>query len=174
MPAATAMPGKRSAHSSSDRIGTSFSVEPTLPASSSMKQTISRPHASPSHATSRANPPPPNTAIRSALTRSLAFEFFGRRVARLGDPLSRDRLDESGCQDFQVQCEGTVLDVPDVVAKLRFPRQHIPPVNLRPAGDARSDLVPARLLRGVTIEVLHQERPGPDETHLAAQHVEEL
>jgi hypothetical protein len=50
-------------------------------------------------------------------------------------------------------------------------------VDLRPAGDARLDPVPERVLADVLAEAHHDARAlgaRPDDVHLAAQHVDQL
>src|SRR5581483_4051880 len=48
---------------------------------------------------------------------------------------------------------------------------------LRPAGDARLDGVPVQIVGYPLRQLTHEERPlgaGPDEAHVALQHVEDL
>src|SRR5690606_35931126 len=62
----------------------------------------------------------------------------------------------------------------DVEAEAFVPTERVPPLDLREPGDARHPLVTPSLLRRVAAEVLRQERPRPDERHVAADDVPEL
>src|SRR3954469_21162157 len=65
-----------------------------------------------------------------------AFEFLRRRVTWLCNAVARKRFKDCHRKDFHIEPEGTVTNVPDVVANLFFPRQRVPTVNLRPTCDA--------------------------------------
>ena len=65
-----------------------------------------------------------------------------------------------------------MVDVPDVERELLVPRHRVAAVHLRPAGDPRSHLVAARLLRRVQRQVLHEQRTRADQAHVAVQHVD--
>jgi len=52
--------------------------------------------------------------------------------------------------------------------------QGVSAVDLAPTCDARRDLVSSRLLRRVAVEIAHQQRPGANEAHVAAEHIPEL
>ena len=67
-----------------------------------------------------------------------------------------------------------MIHVPDIKAELLFPGDGIASIDLGPAAEAGLHIEAASLLGRVKREVLHQEGPGADEAHLAAQDVEQL
>ena len=67
-----------------------------------------------------------------------------------------------------------MIDIPDIQLKPLPPAQRVPPVDLGPARDPRLYFLPARLFRGIEIEVFHQQWPRTDQAHLARQHVPKL
>lgn len=67
-----------------------------------------------------------------------------------------------------------MINIPHIQCEFIFPRQGIAPVDLRPASDARLDLMTAHLLRSVAIQVLHQQGARPDQAHVSLQDVEQL
>src|SRR5688500_3297995 len=81
-----------------------------------------------------------------------------------------DRLE----QDFDVECDRPMIDVPHVQLALVVPMQIVPAVDLSPAGDARQNVMTARLLGGIALEVLHQQWTRPYEAHLTTGDVPEL
>ena len=60
------------------------------------------------------------------------------------------------------------------VLELLLPREGVAAVDLRPAGDAGKHLVASRLTRRVPIQILDEQRPRADQTHVTAHHVPEL
>src|SRR5262249_54509036 len=62
----------------------------------------------------------------------------------------------------------------DVEFELALPFQRVATTDLRQTGDPRTDVVPARLLRRVAIQVLHQQRTRSYETHRPFKNVEEF
>ena len=60
------------------------------------------------------------------------------------------------------------------VLELLLPREGVADVDLRPAGDAGKHLVAARLTRRVPIQIVDEQRPRADQTHVTAHHVPEL
>jgi len=88
-------------------------------------------------------------------------------MARRGHPLAGQHLPDRQPEDFQVQQEGPVVDVPHVEPELLLPTDRVSSVHLRPAGDARLDLVPAQLLGGVEGQVLGEQGARADERHVA-------
>ena len=64
-------------------------------------------------------------------------------MAVFGDVFAGEDMPDSQKEDFQIQPKGLMLDVPDVIVKLLFPGHIVAAVDLRPAGDARFDLVAA-------------------------------
>ena len=67
-----------------------------------------------------------------------------------------------------------MIHVPHVEGELLLPGEGVAPVHLRPAGDAGQHFVAARLLGGVAVEVLHQQRARTDQAHVAFEDVEEF
>ena len=59
---------------------------------------------------------------------------------------------------MEIEPEGSMIDVPDVVLEARFPVERIAAVDLRPSREAGPHVVPPSLHRGVELEILHQER----------------
>src|SRR5437764_907771 len=105
---------------------------------------------------------------------SRAFEDRHRRVTRRADAAPANDRDEGPPEDVEVETEARVVDVPDVERELLLPRDRVPAAHLGEPGDPRAHVVTSRLLGGVALEVLHQERARPDERHVAAEHVPEL
>ncbi len=66
-----------------------------------------------------------------------------------------------------------MIDVPNVESELLLPGEGVTSVDLGPAGDAGLDVVTPRLLRRVTVEVLHEEGSRADEAHVSLENVEE-
>ena len=81
------------------------------------------------------------------------------------------RFEDSEEKNFEVEEERTVVDVPDVEAKLLFPRKGVASVHLRPAGDAWTNLVAARLFGRIARKVSRGERARADKGHLAGKDV---
>lgn len=67
-----------------------------------------------------------------------------------------------------------MLRIPDIERKPLIPRETISPVNLRPPCDAGPDRMPEGFALAVIGKIFRQERPRTDQTHLPAQHVEQL
>src|SRR5919197_819146 len=65
-----------------------------------------------------------------------------------------------------------MLDIPEVMLELLFPRQCIASVDLCPPGDAWKNIMPVSLFRTVPVEIFHHQRSGADQTHIAFQHIE--
>src|SRR4051794_4378609 len=57
-------------------------------------------------------------------------------------------------QNFNIEPESMVIHIPDIEIKFLLPGNGVSTVDLRPAGDARPDLMPARLRGIVAIEIL--------------------
>ena len=67
-----------------------------------------------------------------------------------------------------------MVDVPDVELQAFAPVHRIAPVDLSPAGDAGPDLVATGLTGIVPLEVLHEQRPRPDQAHIPPEDIQEL
>ena len=63
-------------------------------------------------------------------------------------------LEDGEEKNLEVEEKGAVVDVPDIEAELLFPRKGVAAVYLRPAGDAGTNLVAARLFGRISREVL--------------------
>ena len=66
-----------------------------------------------------------------------------------------------------------MVHIPDIQIELLFPRKGVPPVDLRPPGDARFNLMPPHLFRGVPVQVSDEQRPRADEAHVPLDNVDE-
>ena len=75
---------------------------------------------------------------------------------------------------LEVEEKGAVVDIPDVEAEFLFPRKGVAAVYLRPAGDAGTNLVAARLFGRIAWKVSHGERARADEGHFAGKDVQKL
>jgi len=85
----------------------------------------------------------------------------------------RSTTDRQG-DHLEVERKTPVFDVPDVEGELLVPRDGIPAVDLRPAGQPRHHVMPARLLERVALEVLHEERARAYQAELTSSDVQEL
>ena len=90
------------------------------------------------------------------------------------DAVPARRLEDSEEKNFEVEEKRAVVDVPDIQAKLLFPRKGVAAVYLRPACDTGSNLVAARLLGRIARKVSRGERARTDEGHLAGKDVQKL
>ncbi len=54
------------------------------------------------------------------------------------------------------------------ILKFLFPGQHIPAVDLRPAGDPWQDVMPPGLFRSVPGEIFFEQRAGSNQAHLSS------
>ena len=108
------------------------------------------------------------------LRRAAAHELGHGGVSARRDPVAARERHERAPEDPKVEPEAPVVDVPDVERELFLPREPVPSAHLGQAGQAGRDLVAARLLGGVALEVLRQQRARTDQRHVAAQHVPEL
>ena len=105
---------------------------------------------------------------------SSAHEFGGGGAAGGADAFALEDFSNRHEYDLDIQPEGAVIDVPHVEGELVLPGEGVAPVHLCPAGDAGQHLVAARLLGGVAVEVLHQQRARTHQAHLAFEDVEEF
>ena len=83
-------------------------------------------------------------------------------------------LEDGEEENLEVEEKGAVVDIPDVEAELLIPRKCVATIDLRPAGDARTDLVAARLLVRIARKVPRGERARANEGHLAGKDVQKL
>ena len=67
-----------------------------------------------------------------------------------------------------------MVHIPHVEAEFLGPADGVASVTLRPAADARSHLMAARLFGGVERQVLYQQGARADERHVAFEDVDEL
>lgn len=90
-----------------------------------------------------------------------------------GDALAPKDLEQGHTEDFEIEPEAGVIDVPQIEFKFFFPANGIPAVDLGPPGNAGPDVVATHLFGCVEVKVFHQQRPWPDETHIAFESVSE-
>src|SRR5512132_3428083 len=67
-----------------------------------------------------------------------------------------------------------MLDVPDVEFDPLLPRDPRAPMDLGPARDPRPEIQSPELTRGVELDLGRERRARTDDTHLAAQHVDQV
>src|SRR4051812_22426918 len=86
--------------------------------------------------------------------------------------------DEREPHDLEIEGDGPVFDVVQVVFDSLFERRITPPsVHLGPAGNSGFHLVAKHVLRNAVLELLDEKRPfgtRSDDRHVAAEHVPEL
>jgi hypothetical protein len=75
---------------------------------------------------------------------------------------------------LDVKPKTPMIDVPDVESESLFPTESIPAIHLGPTSDSRFDFVAASLFWAVPRQVIHQEGPRANETHVASQDIPEL
>ena len=90
------------------------------------------------------------------------------------DAISARRLEDGEEKDLEVEEKRSVVDVPDIEAKLLSPRKGVATVDLRPAGDAGANLVASHLLGRIARKVSRGERARTDERHFPREDVQEL
>src|SRR5439155_23889406 len=100
----------------------------------------------------------------------------GRRLpaARLALVGAGEEGERRPREDLQVEPRASVLDVPEVELDPLVPRELRASVHLRPAGQARLDLEPAALARGVLVDLVAERRARADQAHVAEDDVPEL
>ena len=76
--------------------------------------------------------------------------------------------------DFTIQPERTMIDIPQIEKKSSLPGGGVPPIHLRPPCQARRNKVPSMLVRGVALQIFHEERSRADEAHVSFQHIDQL
>jgi len=74
----------------------------------------------------------------------------------------------------EIETHRCMLDVPDVEVEPLGPTEGVASRDLGEAGDAGSNAVASPVSVGIERKVLHEQRARSDETHLAAQHVEQF
>ena len=81
-------------------------------------------------------------------------------------------------QDLDVEAEGPVLDIKEVIFQPLLDRRILPQVvDLRPAGDPRLDFMAEHVFRDLLPEIQDKGRPfgtRSDQAHLAHENVDEL
>ena len=105
-----------------------------------------------------------------------AVERLHCRHSGLGgvDILPSKHLLDGRKENLQVHLEADVPDVIDVILKLLCPADVVAAVDLRPTAHSGGDIVAVVLLLAVEREVLHQQRTGADEGHIALEEVDQL
>src|SRR5258706_226614 len=102
----------------------------------------------------------------------IAHKLFHGGMPWLADAFAREDFPERQQQNFDIQPERAVVHVPHIQLEFILPGERIPSVNLRPAGDARENVMTAGLLGRIALQVLHQQGARTHQAHLAAQDVE--
>src|SRR5690606_10226213 len=120
--------------------------------------------------------PPCPANIQSAFR---AKEFFRMKLipdTRMAEASIRPTSQRRGDglpEDLEIQPEGPVSDVVGVEADDLFEVHDVAsPADLPEAGDPRECVEPLEVVRLVGLEVVWEERPGPDETHVTLEDVE--
>src|SRR5690606_16204174 len=103
-----------------------------------------------------------------------AEERLHRDMTFAGNPCAREHRADRAEEDFQIQNEAEVIDVPRIESEPLVPAREVSSVDGGPTGDAREHGVTPSLFGAVAIEVLDQQRPRTDQAHVPEQHVEEL
>jgi hypothetical protein len=67
-----------------------------------------------------------------------------------------------------------MVDVPNIEIELLFPRERIAAVDLGPTRYTRLDLMPPPLICVVARNIFRQQRPWPNQTHVALEDVPKL
>ena len=67
-----------------------------------------------------------------------------------------------------------MIHIPHIIFEFVRPGNGISTMALCPSGDARTHFMPAGLLLGIQWQVLHQQWPGPNQGHIALQHIDQL
>src|SRR2546427_506198 len=116
------------------------------------------------------------TVGRLAISRFAAITGEARhgRVSRSVHSFRAENFHEGEKQNPQVEPERSMIHIPHVEPQTFLPGLRVAAVDLRPAGNARAHLMPADLLGGIEREVLDEQGPRADETHVPAKDVPEL
>lgn len=104
----------------------------------------------------------------------LSVEDFHGSLALLVDVLAAQDVADGHPDDFAVEQEGDVVDVPDVELEFARPADGVAAVDLCPAGDSGGDEVAAALGFVVQGEVLDEQGARADEAHVSLEDVDEL
>lgn len=104
----------------------------------------------------------------------VSCEGWGCGVTVPGDPLAAKDGDRGKKDDFYIEEEGDMVDVPQVVGEFFFPRDGITAVDLCPTGEAGAKVVAGHLFGAVEGQVFHQQRPWADKAHLSFENVEQF
>jgi len=105
--------------------------------------------------------------LTSATHASNSLGHTHRRLPGLADALAHDDLAHSQPQNFEVEPEGEVVNIPDIIRKFLFSRNGVAPIDLRPTGNAEAHFMASRLFRRIEWQVLHQQRARPHQAHVA-------
>lgn len=89
------------------------------------------------------------------------------------DTLPLEDLPRRHQNNFTIQPERAMIDIPQIEEKSLLPIRGISSIHLRPPGQAGRYQMPTVLLRTIVWEVVHAERSRAYEAHLAFQDVEE-
>src|SRR4030067_2901022 len=94
-------------------------------------------------------------AISPMLGVMRAHELFRCGVTRLSNPFPAQYFYHGDQENFEIQPERPMINIPDIQFKFFFPSQRISPVYLRPAGDPWQYSMPTGLFWGISLQVLH-------------------
>lgn len=95
-------------------------------------------------------------------------------IVRMHDALPFENFPGRQQDDFTIQPERAMIDIPQIEKKSSLPGGGVPPIHLRPACQARRNKVPPTLVWGVARQIFHEERPRADEAHVSFQHIDQL
>src|ERR1019366_206060 len=95
-------------------------------------------------------------------------------MARVADALWPQHLQRCHPEYLHIEPEAPVVHIPHIRLELLLPSKAVAAIHLRPAGDAGLDLMAAPLERGVSVQVLREQRPRTHQTHVSLEHVPEL
>ena len=75
---------------------------------------------------------------------------------------------------FYISHQRAMIHIPHIQLKLLRPRDSIASMTLCPARDTRPHFMTTSLLFAIQWEILHQKRPGPYQSHVTFQHIDQL
>lgn len=88
-----------------------------------------------------------------------------------GDPAPQEYREDGATKDEQVETETMGIDVLDVQREPLGPCGFVSPADLCETGQSGPDSMPTGLRRRVVGHVVKEQRPWPDERHIAADDV---
>lgn len=76
--------------------------------------------------------------------------------------------------NFNIQPHRQVIHIPNIQFEFLCPRDIVPPVDLCPTRNSRTDLMSSGLFLGIQRKILWQKRPRSDYGHVAFEHIPQL